>query len=454
MKHPPFKLFPLIAAASLAFIACGGPLHSEEGTVKSPLVGSSSVPATRLPLTVCANPVLQKDPSQWTRNNPDGPTFAHGPYSFAVSYGNKNGLDWARYSCKEPCSEQNPLDCAYSLADEPGRKRLSVVVDGLGAEIRFTAGGPERKTIIVASGGPSTDRLPASVLGILQGWNMRVLDVAYETGLVTAQTGQQCVNRSKDQDGNVCGPGWFTSPDGNPSDMIARTARYAAIVSWAKDTFAPSKRFGVIGCSASGVQGVSAIFWHGLDPKIDYIFTSGGPWIHDISCYCSGGPLCPKGISPALEVSAGLRLGFDYVYGLQDTCTKGKGHSRFRKGSYRYCGRAGNPSCDSQWNAVADFQYTVGKSWIPNLYTDEEGGFSQQAEAFYRMINATKKTRQVFFRPHCLDLASRATCMKICDGMQHMDCDSKCSLSKTGGSLFDEDQDAFISSAEYFSSDL
>jgi hypothetical protein len=156
--------------------------------------------------------------------------------------------------------------------------------------------------------------------------------------------------------------GWLSHKDASPSTFVERTRRSGAVMRWVHDHLLPAEvRFGTLGSSAGSVAAFSAVYWHGLDPIIDYQLLGSGPAITwDINAFCTGRAVPNTGIcenAPEINCDDDARCGsgkcafpapskniiarvakaaVDYVARTDRACQNGEYREVFNASSYKF----------------------------------------------------------------------------------------------------------------------
>ena len=193
-----------------------------------------------------------------------------------------NGDYWVTYSCREACADwrqcQAPAyrrDGGSALMEGNAPKQaVAFVVDGMGGHLAFTTRQGGGKTVLLHTGTGGTNYMQSLSSQIEGAADAKVVMVRWESGF--------------------SGWGWFTRTSAPAARVPDLTRRVAGMIAWVHENLAGAADFGTVGCSMGTQATLGAVYWHDVDPVVDYQLMVGGPGLWDINSGC-GRRLYPSG---------------------------------------------------------------------------------------------------------------------------------------------------------------
>ncbi|MBI4170908.1 MAG: hypothetical protein HY514_04385 [Candidatus Aenigmarchaeota archaeon] len=316
----------------------------------------------------------------------------------------QKGDEWIRYSCREECADWK--ECTYLSDETDARSRklqmLAFVSDEMAGEIRFNQPSNDyRAALLMHQGAGGTFFMETASPAItalrheFEKEDVLVIDTRWR-----GETAMSLLT------------GWWTrrSPD-EASTLYEKAKRPAQLIKWIHDNIVPQQaKFGTIGCSGGSMATFSSVYWHGLDPIVDYQLLGGGPpmaW--DVGAECTGaaGEGQPLGVceeNPAKDCSSDqdcasrcatpqkaeafsnslTSLLPDYIHNINLTCSRKLKHPAFDRSSYRFTGG------DWEQDSPTDFLVDIGKPDGSVSGTDTEASITYMAGMTYRNIRGEK----------------------------------------------------------------
>ncbi len=317
----------------------------------------------------------------------------------------QKGNEWIRYSCKEECADWK--ECTYLSDETDVRNRklqtLAFVSDGMAGEIRFNQPSNDYNAALLmhqAAGGTIfMDTMAPAIRALryeLEKEDVLVIDTRWRGETVLSL---------------IIGWGMRSSPD-EGATLYGKTERPAQLIKWIHDNIVPPQvKFGTIGCSAGSMATFSSVYWHGLDPIVDYQLLGGGPplaWDVGATCRgvadeeqptgvceenpakdCSSDKDCERRCATPQKSKASFANSFvsllpDYIHNINLTCFRNLKHPVFDKSSYRFVGG------DWEQDSPTDFLVDVGKPDGSISGTDTDISVTYMAGMTYRSIRGEK----------------------------------------------------------------
>ena len=202
--------------------------------------------------------------------NPRRPSSA---FNISQSAADASGDYWVAYSCREACANWRQCQVpAYTgggralMEGDAPKQALAFVVDGMGGHLAFTTRQGGSKTVLLHTGIGGTSYM-RSLSGQIEGAaNAKVVMVRWESGF--------------------SGWGWFTRTSAPAARVPNVTRRVASMIAWVHENLAGAGDFGTVGCSMGTQATLGAVYWHDVDPVVDYQLMVGGPPLWDINSGC------------------------------------------------------------------------------------------------------------------------------------------------------------------------
>ena len=202
--------------------------------------------------------------------NPGSPASA---FDISRSEANANGDYWVAYACKEACTNWRQCQVpAYTrggralLQGDVPKQALAFVVDGMGGHLAFPAGPSGSKTVLLHTGVGGVSYMRNLAGQIESSANAKAVMVRWETGF--------------------SGWGWFTRTSAPAARVPQLTRRVASMIAWVHENLAGAGDFGTVGCSMGTQATLGAVYWHDVDPVVDYQLMVGGPPLWDVNSGC------------------------------------------------------------------------------------------------------------------------------------------------------------------------
>ena len=202
--------------------------------------------------------------------NPRSPSSA---FSISQSATDANGDYWVAYGCREACANWRQCQVpAYTrggralMEGDAPKQALAFVVDGMGGHLAFTTKQGGSKTVLLHTGTGGTNYMQSLSGQIEDTANAKVVMVRWERGF--------------------SGWGWFTRTSAPATRVPNVTRRVASMMAWVHENLAGAGDFGTVGCSMGTQATLGAVYWHDVDPVVDYQLMVGGPGLWDINSGC------------------------------------------------------------------------------------------------------------------------------------------------------------------------
>ena len=193
-----------------------------------------------------------------------------------------NGDYWVTYGCREACADWRRCQVpayrrdggrALMEGDTP-KQAVAFVVDGMGGHLAFTTRQGGGKTVLLHTGTGGTGYMQSLSGQIEDAADAKVVMVRWESGF--------------------SGWGWFTRTSAPAARVPHLTRRVAGMIAWVHENLAGAADFGTVGCSMGTQATLGAVYWHDVDPVVDYQLMVGGPPLWDINSGC-GRRIYPSG---------------------------------------------------------------------------------------------------------------------------------------------------------------
>ena len=202
--------------------------------------------------------------------NPTRPASA---FRISRSPTDANGDQWVAYVCKEACANWRQCQVpAYTrggdavMRGDIPKQALAFVVDGMGGHLAFAAGPSGSKTVLLHTGVGGVNYMQSLASQIESSANANVVMVRWENGFSRW--------------------GWFTRTSAPATRVPHLTRRVASMIAWAHENLAGAGDFGTVGCSMGTQATLGAVYWHDVDPVVDYQLMVGGPPLWDVNSGC------------------------------------------------------------------------------------------------------------------------------------------------------------------------
>ena len=212
--------------------------------------------AAELRICAVADPRQPASAFHIARSTPD----AHGDYTVA-------------YRCRTPCDDwrqcQAPAhtDRGSPLMEGSVPKRaVAFVADGMGGHLAFTTQQAGHKTVLLHTGLGGASYMRSLAGQVEDATNAKVVMVRWERGFQ--------------------GWGWFTRTSAPATRVPNATRRVASVIAWVHENLASTGDFGTVGCSMGTQATLGAVYYHDVDPVVDYQLMVGGPGLWDINAGC------------------------------------------------------------------------------------------------------------------------------------------------------------------------
>ena len=210
--------------------------------------------------------------------NPQSPSSA---FNISRSAPDANGDYWVAYSCREACANWRQCQVpAYTrggsalMEGDAPKQAVAFVVDGMGGHLAFTTRQGGSKTVLLHTGTGGTNYMQSLSSQIEGAADAKVVMVRWESGF--------------------SGWGWFTRTSAPAARVPNLTRRVASMIAWVHEHLAGAADFGTVGCSMGTQATLGAVYWHDVDPVVDYQLMVGGPGLWDINSGC-GRRIYPSG---------------------------------------------------------------------------------------------------------------------------------------------------------------
>ena len=211
--------------------------------------------------------------------DPQNPSSA---FDVSRSATDADGDYWVTYGCREACADWRQCQVPAYRRDggralmEGGTPKQAVafVVDGMGGHLAFTTRQGGGKTVLLHTGLGGASYMQ-NLSGQIEGAaDAKVVMVRWESGF--------------------SGWGWFTRTSAPAARVPDLTRRVAGMIAWVHENLAGPADFGTVGCSMGTQATLGAVYWHDVDPVVDYQLMVGGPGLWDINSGC-GRRIYPSG---------------------------------------------------------------------------------------------------------------------------------------------------------------
>ena len=146
------------------------------------------------------------------------------------------------------------------------RQAVAFVADGMGGYLAFTTRQGGGKTVLLHTGLGGARYMRSLAGQIEDATDAKVVMVRWERGF--------------------SGWGWFTRTSAPPARAPTQTRRVAGMIAWVHENLAGDGDFGAVGCSMGAQATLGAVYWHDVDPVVDYQLMVGGPPLWDINSGC------------------------------------------------------------------------------------------------------------------------------------------------------------------------
>ena len=210
--------------------------------------------------------------------NPQDPLSA---FNISRSATDADGDYWIAYSCREACTDWRQCQVpAYTrggralMEGDAPKQAVAFVVDGMGGHLAFTTRQGGSKTVLLHTGIGGTRYMESLSGQIEDAADAKVVMVRWESGF--------------------SGWGWFTRTSAPAARVPHQTRRVASMIAWVHENLAGAADFGTAGCSMGTQATLGAVYWHDVDPVVDYQLMVGGPPLWDINSGC-GRRIHPSG---------------------------------------------------------------------------------------------------------------------------------------------------------------
>ena len=193
-----------------------------------------------------------------------------------------DGDYWVTYGCREACADWRQCQApAYRrdggrvlMEGDAPKQAVAFVVGGMGGHLAFTTRQGGGKTVLLHTGLGGASYMQ-SLSGQIEGAaDAKVVMVRWESGF--------------------SGWGWFTRTSAPAARVPDLTRRVAGMIAWVHENLAGPADFGTVGCSMGTQATLGAVYWHDVDPVVDYQLMVGGPGLWDINSGC-GRRIYPSG---------------------------------------------------------------------------------------------------------------------------------------------------------------
>lgn len=310
------------------------------------------------------------------------------------------GTDYVQMRCEntcigsfESCSEE---DTPTDVFGRPLRI-LTFTVDGMVGRVRYNDPDPQlgiKAGVFVHPGGQGTDWIDTNreFWGGLERDGLRVVAVRWYPGVIDPITGSSW--------------GWLSKKSFTDGGYYDSTVRPAAVMSWVHQFLIPSDvPFGAIGHSNGGLAVVGALYWHGVEDKLDYLMLNSpsAKWDLAATCATASGILPEFGIcehDPAVDCQTDADCGgardkcaypkmepnqtrrMDYRLGSGDACQTAQPHPMLDANGI------GTSPGDAQWPFPVDVVVSEGRTRRPEA-GDTLRGATWHAANVFRKIEST-----------------------------------------------------------------
>ena len=202
--------------------------------------------------------------------NPSSPASA---FNISQSAVDANGDYWVSYGCKEACTDWRQCQVpAYTrggsalMEGDAPKQAVAFVVDGMGGHLAYTTRQSGHKTVLLHTGVGGVSYMRSLSSQIESTANTNVVMVRWESGF--------------------SGWGWFTRTSAPAARVPNLTRRVASMIAWVHENLAGAGDFGTVGCSMGTQATLGAVYWHDVDPVVDYQLMVGGPPLWDLNSGC------------------------------------------------------------------------------------------------------------------------------------------------------------------------
>lgn len=210
--------------------------------------------------------------------DPQSPSSA---FDVSRSATDANGDYWMAYRCREDCADWRQCQVpAYTrngralMEGDTPKQAVAFVVDGMGGHLAYTTRQGGGKTVLLHTGAGGTNYMQSLSGQIEAAADAKVVMVRWEYGF--------------------SGWGWFTRTSAPAVRVPDLTRRVAGMIAWVHENLAGPADFGTVGCSMGTQATLGAVYWHDVDPVVDYQLMVGGPGLWDINSGC-GRRIYPSG---------------------------------------------------------------------------------------------------------------------------------------------------------------
>ena len=210
--------------------------------------------------------------------DPQRPSSA---FDISRSETDANGDYWVAYRCREECADWRR--CQVSAYTRGGRalmegdapkQAVAFVVDGMGGHLAYTTRQGGGKTVLLHTGLGGASYMQSLSRQIEDAADAKVVMVRWEPGFRNW--------------------GWFTRTSAPAARVPDLTRRVAGMIAWVHENLAGPADFGTVGCSMGTQATLGAVYWHDVDPVVDYQLMVGGPGLWDVNSGC-GRRIYPSG---------------------------------------------------------------------------------------------------------------------------------------------------------------
>ena len=187
-------------------------------------------------------------------------------FDVSRSAADANGDYWVTYRCNVNCADWRDCQLPANSGGGGAKRALAFVVDGMGGHLSFTTAQAGTKTVLLHTGTGGTRFMHSLSRQIEAATAAKVVMVRWERGFSNW--------------------GWFTRSSAPATRVPHLTRRVASVIAWVHEHLAGPASFGTVGCSMGTQATLGAVYWHGVDPLVDYQLMVGGPGLWDINAGC------------------------------------------------------------------------------------------------------------------------------------------------------------------------
>ena len=205
-----------------------------------------------------------------TTPDPQNPVSA---FNVSRSAPDADGDYWVAYRCREACPSWRQCQTpAYTgggqalMEGDAPKQAVAFVVDGMGGHLAFTTRQGGGKTVLLHDGIGGARYMQNLSGQIEDAADAKVVMVRWEPGFSDW--------------------GWFTRTSAPAARVPDLTRRVAAVIAWVHEELAGEADFGTVGCSMGTQATLGAVYWHDVDPVVDYQLMVGGPALWDVNSGC------------------------------------------------------------------------------------------------------------------------------------------------------------------------